>query len=429
MRIVQLLAGAGGMYCGACARDMALLRGLAAHGHDVFSVPLYTPLKPDDGPSAPMSGIYYGGLTVCLRQLSPVFDRLPVFLTNLLDRPRLLNLISKFAVRTQPSKLGALTVSVLAGKEGRQRKDLEQLLAFLEGRPRPEVVHLTASLLSGLAPSLKERLGAVVTCGLLGEEDFIARMAEPYRSQAHDWLRRNASAVDLYFAPSLENARAMRKYLAAPEEKVRMVRAGVDTDLFRIGETRPSRPFVIGYLGVVIPRKGLEVLAEAFARIAPRHPEAVLRVAGKVLDEPCREQVRRRLAEAGLAGRCEFLGEVDTRTKVEFYQRCNVFSQPSLFAEARGAAAVEALSCGAPLAVPDTGIFPELLEETEGGELFACGDALKLAATLERFVGDPKRAAEIGRKGALRVRRSFSAAKMVAATVDAWEELLRAKRR
>jgi len=43
MRIIHLAAGAGSMYCGACARDIALVRGLIKRGHDVQIIPLYTP--------------------------------------------------------------------------------------------------------------------------------------------------------------------------------------------------------------------------------------------------------------------------------------------------------------------------------------------------------------------------------------------------
>ena len=43
MRIVHLAAGAGAMYCGACTRDMSLVRGLLSLGHDIQVLPLYTP--------------------------------------------------------------------------------------------------------------------------------------------------------------------------------------------------------------------------------------------------------------------------------------------------------------------------------------------------------------------------------------------------
>ena len=49
MRIVYVLAGAGGMYCGACNRDVDLVGGILNKGYDIQLVPLYTPLRSDYG--------------------------------------------------------------------------------------------------------------------------------------------------------------------------------------------------------------------------------------------------------------------------------------------------------------------------------------------------------------------------------------------
>ncbi len=72
MRITHIAAGAGGMYCGACARDINLVRALIAGGHDVQVVPLYTPLRIDGDRKLPVSPVFYGGINVFLQQVSPV---------------------------------------------------------------------------------------------------------------------------------------------------------------------------------------------------------------------------------------------------------------------------------------------------------------------------------------------------------------------
>ena len=62
MRILHLAAGAGTMYCGACARDMVMAKGLLKLGHDFEILPLYTPLKIDgEAPTAP-GPVFLGGL-------------------------------------------------------------------------------------------------------------------------------------------------------------------------------------------------------------------------------------------------------------------------------------------------------------------------------------------------------------------------------
>ncbi len=48
MNIVQITPGAGGMYCGGCFRDNALVAALRKQGHNTLMVPLYLPLTLDE---------------------------------------------------------------------------------------------------------------------------------------------------------------------------------------------------------------------------------------------------------------------------------------------------------------------------------------------------------------------------------------------
>ena len=131
MRITYIAAGAAGSYCGACARDVALCRGLIARGHDVLLVPLYTPLR-SDLPMPRVERVFYGGINAWLQDRSGLFRKTPRFVDWIFDRPWLLNLVARAAIETRPEELGAMTVSVLRGAEGPQRKELEKLVAFLE---------------------------------------------------------------------------------------------------------------------------------------------------------------------------------------------------------------------------------------------------------------------------------------------------------
>ena len=158
MRIVHIAAGAGSMYCGACARDVNLMRGLIAAGHDVQVIPLYTPLRVEGEEPLPTSRIFYSGINVYLQQMLALFPPHPG-----VPRPasskarRCCAWCRKFAIETRAEGLGPMTISVLAGKDGFQRKELAKLLDYLAGEVRPDVVTLTNSLLSGIAPEVKRR--------------------------------------------------------------------------------------------------------------------------------------------------------------------------------------------------------------------------------------------------------------------------------
>ena len=60
MRIAYIAAGAANMYCGACNRDLHLIRGLMARGVDIQVVPLYTPLRNEVGDDLPLAPIHLG---------------------------------------------------------------------------------------------------------------------------------------------------------------------------------------------------------------------------------------------------------------------------------------------------------------------------------------------------------------------------------
>ncbi len=371
MRIIHIAAGAGSMYCGACARDVNLMRGLLAAGHDVQVIPLYTPLRVEGEQALPTTRIFYSGINVYLQQALAFFRVSPRFLDRPFENPALLKWVADFAIQTRAEGLGPMTTSVLAGKDGQQRKELAKLLDYLASEVRPDIVTITNTLLSGIAPEVKSRLHVPVACMLQGEESFVAGIPEPHRSRARELMRRNAQAIDLFISPGEAYAREMAEYLDVPSARVRVIRAGVDAGAYQ-GE-RPGRtaPFTIGYLSVITPAKGLDLLIEAFAQLVnAQGRDAVLRIAGKVLNKRYWESQRARMQAEGLAERVEFLDEVDFAGKVALLQRCDAFVFPTRIAESRGMVAMEAMAAGAPVIMPDAGVLPELNELTGGALLF-----------------------------------------------------------
>ena len=114
MKLVQLTPGAGGMFCGNCFRDNALVAALRRQGHDTLMVPLYLPLTLDEAPTA-STPTFFGGINVYLDQLLPLHRRLPGWLRRLFDAPALLKLASGRAAKTKAEDVGDLTLSMLRG--------------------------------------------------------------------------------------------------------------------------------------------------------------------------------------------------------------------------------------------------------------------------------------------------------------------------
>jgi glycosyltransferase involved in cell wall biosynthesis len=407
MRIVHLAAGAGSMYCGGCVRDAAMARALIARGHDVQIVPLYTPLRIDA--DLPVTEVHLGALNAYLQQLSGIFARVPRPIARVLDNERLLRFVSRFAVSTKPSQLGPMTVSVIAGSDGRQRAELSRLVDFLACEARPDAVTITNSMLSGVAPEMKRRLRVPVLCEVKGEDGFIDAIPEPHRSEALTLLRRNAASVDRFISPTAAYADHMAQWLEVERERIAVVSTIIDAEALHRAGPRLRRPFTVGYLSVITPRKGLHVLVDALAILIREGRDVRLRAAGQVLDRRYWREIRATIRRERLSDRVEYLGEVSVADKVTLLHSLSAFCQPSIKPEVLGTAALEAQAAGVPVVAPDEGVFPGMLGLTGGGVMFESGDVDALAERLAELMDDPVRADAMGESGAAQVARQFSA--------------------
>src|ERR1700739_2449297 len=142
MKIAYITAGAAGMYCGSCLHDNTLVAALIAQGHDALLIPTYTPIRTDEA-DVSQPRVFFGGINVFLQEKIALFRWTPRWLDRLFDANWLLRWVSRFASSTQASQLGDLTVSMLQGDLGHQRKEIDKLVDWLASDVRPEVVNLT----------------------------------------------------------------------------------------------------------------------------------------------------------------------------------------------------------------------------------------------------------------------------------------------
>ncbi len=130
MKIVHLVAGAGGMYCGSCLYGNTLAAALQKLGEEAILAPMYTPIRTDEK-NVSIHHIAFGGINVYLQEHFALFRHTPWFLDRLFDSPELLRWITRRSASVRPEHLGAITVSMLQGEEGRQRKEVQKLVRWL----------------------------------------------------------------------------------------------------------------------------------------------------------------------------------------------------------------------------------------------------------------------------------------------------------
>jgi glycosyltransferase involved in cell wall biosynthesis len=420
MKIVYLAAGAADMYCGSCLHDNTLAAALLAAGEDVLLVPAYTRLRTDEE-SVSQRRVLFGGLNVYLQQKSALFRHTPWLVDRLLDAPALIGWLAKRSVSVHAEDLGALTVSMLHGEEGNQRKEVEKLVHWLAEDARPDVVHLSNSMLVGMAREIRRRLKVPVVCSLSGEDIFLEKLPPPFYEQAREALRERAAEITAFVSMNRYFADFMADYLAVDRRRIHVIPHGLNLEGHGARRRDPSaQETVVGYFARITPDKGLHLLAEAFKLLCDdtELPPLRLRAAGYLgaSDRRYLSDVQARLEQWGLLDRFEFAGELDRASKIAFLQSLDIMSVPTVYRESKGLSILEALANAVPVVVPAHGTFPELIEDTQGGRLHAPDDPRALAAALKEMILDPRAAAEHGRLGQEAIRARYTAPQMAEQT-------------
>jgi glycosyltransferase involved in cell wall biosynthesis len=457
MKIAYITAGAAGMYCGSCMKDNTLAAALNKLGHDCLLLPTYTPIRTDEADVSEQR-VFFGGINVYLQQKSWLFRHTPWLTDRLLDFPRLLRWVSRFAVSTRAEKLGPLTVSMLQGGGGKQRKEVEKLVRFLATDYQPDIVILSNLLLSGLVPELRKAWDRPILGVLQGDDIYLESLPATDRATCIDLIRQNGESFAGFMATSGYYADFMAGYLGLPREKMHVVYPGINlaghggpadrvADSLResgaaggrgdsngvpdgaggparsaSGPPGANRPFTIGYFARIAPEKGFHQAVDGYLafRALPNAPASRFRVAGWLGEHnrPYFESNMAKLRDAGLMPDVDHVDCPTHRDKVRFLQSLDVLSVPTTYREPKGIYILEALANGVPVVQPAHGSFPELIEATGGGLLVEPGNAAELARGWRRLADDPAERKRMGEAGRAVVTSRFTAEGMARATLE-----------
>jgi glycosyltransferase involved in cell wall biosynthesis len=428
LRILSFTGGAGNMYCGSCLRDNALASALLARGHEVVLTPVYTPTRTDER-NVSRHHVAFGGISVFLEQYSSIFRHTPRLLDRLWDAEWVIKMASKRQIKVDPQSLGEMTVSMLRGEQGFQKKEIAKLLDWLKTERAFDVINLPYTLLLGLAEPLRRALKVPICCTLQGEDLFLDGLGEPWKRQSMDLIRAASKHVEMFLPVSRYYYDYMPGYLGIPQEKMRLVPLGINFDGYSPRREPRTGPFTIGYFARVAPEKGLHALAEAYGRLRARPGvgDSRLVAAGYLAPEHqgYLDRVRDDLRAAGLADHFEYRGEVDRVQKIEFLRSLDVLSVPATYEEPKGMFLLEAMASGVPVVQPRRGAFPEIVGTTGGGLIVDADDPEALVDGWLELWRDPARAASLGAAGAAGVREHYSVDRMAESAERVYTEITR----
>ncbi|MBX3432176.1 MAG: glycosyltransferase family 4 protein [Pirellulales bacterium] len=150
---------------------------------------------------------------------------------------------------------------------------------------------------------------------------------------------------------------------------------------------RQPRPFTIGFLSNLTRDKGLDDVAETFARLVAVAPQARLVLAG-----PCSTADARKLVNRALnrwPENAEYRGPVYGDAKDEFFRNIDAFVYPTR-SDSWGIVVSEALASGAPVVVRSRGCLPYIVQGNCGVVIDKDDDfAIAAANILARWSREP----------------------------------------
>jgi glycosyltransferase involved in cell wall biosynthesis len=122
---------------------------------------------------------------------------------------------------------------------------------------------------------------------------------------------------------------------------------------------------VLGFFGSLIPRKGLDVLIDAFAMLLASGRKCRLKIGGKEQTQNYRDRVE----HLHIEDHVEFVGEVPHHKVATFFENVNLHVLPS-HSEATPLTMIEAAMCGVPSIANDVGGTSEALMDGKLGVLY-----------------------------------------------------------
>jgi glycosyltransferase involved in cell wall biosynthesis len=184
-----------------------------------------------------------------------------------------------------------------------------------------------------------------------------------------------------------------------------------------------DRPFALLFVGRLVERKGVHLLLEALARLAPGR-DVMLHVLG---DGPERERLEAQSLRLGLAARVAFHGFVPAAELRRRLEECDAFVLPAVVdakgdTEGLGVVLLEAMAYARPVIASAAGGIVDIVRDGRNGYLVPPGDAEALAGAIARMMDDPAGARALGLQG----RRDAEAGFSWSAIADRLADLYRA---
>ena len=179
----------------------------------------------------------------------------------------------------------------------------------------------------------------------------------------------------------------------------------------------PPDAFVIGCVGNIRPRKGIELLVEAMADL-PENWQAHLLLVGH-MDTP---SLTRQIAASPVANRIHRVGH--HRDAPSLAAACDVFVLPSIKREGLARSLIEAMAYGIAPIVTDCGGSPEVVVDGVSGLVVPVRDVAAISRAIRQMHENPEMRQRMGKAARERIAKNFRIEDTIEQTIDLYRSLV-----
>ena len=189
-------------------------------------------------------------------------------------------------------------------------------------------------------------------------------------------------------------------------------------EFFALAPSRPSEPRLL-FAGVLVPRKNLEGLLNAFAQVRQAVPGARLIMVGPHPDPDYAQTVQDRVTSLALGDSVDIVGFVDNdrlRQEIATARAVVLFSRE----ETAPTIIAQAMAAGKPVIATRVGGVPEMMNDGESGFVVESEDETALAERMLTLLNDQDLCLRMGARGHELALRRFNPDAVARQTVEAY---------
>lgn len=201
-----------------------------------------------------------------------------------------------------------------------------------------------------------------------------------------NWTRHSSVQADQIIAVSDATKQDLIKLYGVREDKIAVVHNGYDADIFNTIQKADSKILAnykllpnnyLLFLGTIQPRKNAIKLVQAFHLLKEAGYKGKLVIAGSI--GWLADDTLKVIKDSAESKDIVMTGYVADSTRKALYSFADVYVLPSLY-EGFGVPAIEAMGCGAPVAVANNSSLPEVVGDA--GVLFNATDPADIARAI-----------------------------------------------